>query len=513
MVKALVGKISKNRSIQLVQMLPMSVLPSLLQFETIISSTASVSLGMATSSLLSACTSEHEKPESTYNSNKSMFSKIRNLPPRASSIIYMAAAMSLHYGGYEFLRNSCLALFTSSEVGFSNAAAFPLANALISPFSLVVIWIYGRLLDYGGPRYALRNTTLMSIVFVLLASTILQCNTPHIVQQAVIGLSFLFQNSYSYMLSSQQWSFTDSVMTPNEGAFSRYSLMVEIRRLTKMNELGATYFSAITGFGSIVCVICGSLVPLLLPYTGLVGLFALTSVTLTASMLLADRAYFLAEKHGFDPSQQEVQSKVKNKNEKRNRFKETASLFRRVPTLGALLTEGLSFQSLNTVVNVALVRALKLELPDDLERTAFTGKFYAAVAGASAAMQFVLMPIFMKRLEPKMIWRVMPLVPFLVCLIQALALGSVPLVLICGAQFFTKTMDYSVRSTVYNLAYQPLDYESRFVGKEVISVLGSRFGKSGVSLVLSALTSAGLLSSLRDLSYLSLTASAGWIFS
>jgi ATP/ADP translocase len=472
---------------------------------------------MATSSLLSASTSEQDQPTSTDNSTtgNSMLSKIRNLPPRASSIIYMAAAMSLHYGGYEFLRNSCLALFTSSEVGFSNAAAFPLANALISPFSLIVLWIYGRLLDYGGPRHALRNTTLMSIVFVLLASTILQCNTPRVVQQAVIGLAFLFQNSYSYMLSAQQWSFTDSVMTPNEGECWCYTLVWTMVDSSSNNisTQGATYFSAITGFGSIVCVICGSLVPVLLPYTGLVGLFALTSVTLTASMLMADRAYFLAEKHGFDPSQQEARSKSRDEGKKRNRFKETASLFRRVPTLGALLTEGLSFQSLNTIVNVALVRVLKLEIPDDIERTAFTGKFYASIAGASAAMQFVLMPIFMKRLEPKIIWRVMPLVPFLVCLIQALPLGSLPLLLLCGAQFFTKTMDYSVRSTVYNLAYQPLDYESRFVGKEVISVLGTRFGKSGVSLLLSALTSAGLLSSIRDLSYLSLTASTGWILS
>ena len=47
----------------------------------------------------------------------------------------------------------------------------------------------------------------------------------------------------------------------------------------------------------------------------------------------------------------------------------------------------------------------------------------------------------------------------------------------------TKVMDYSTRSVVYPMAFQPLDFESRYVGKEVIGVFGSRFGKSGMSLL------------------------------
>jgi len=57
------------------------------------------------------------------------------------------------------------------------------------------------------------------------------------------------------------------------------------------------------------------------------------------------------------------------------------------------------------------------------------------------------------------------------------------------------------------------DFESRFLGKEIIGVFGSRFGKSGMSILMSVFSSFGLLSSLRHLSYLSLTASIGWVSS
>lgn len=51
--------------------------------------------------------------------------------------------------------------------------------------------------------------------------------------------------------------------------------------------------------------------------------------------------------------------------------------------------------------------------------------------------------------------------------------------------------------------YVPLDFQSRYVGKEVIGVFGYRFGKSGMSLMLSAMTS--LLGSfgVQQLAYVS----------
>jgi ATP/ADP translocase len=67
-------------------------------------------------------------------------------------------------------------------------------------------------------------------------------------------------------------------------------------------------------------------------------------------------------------------------------------------------------------------------------------------------------------------------------------------------------------SIVLREPYQPLDFESRYVGKEIIGVFGSRFGKSGMSLVLSALTLAfGKSFGFTQLVQLSVLASSSWL--
>jgi ATP/ADP translocase len=63
----------------------------------------------------------------------------------------------------------------------------------------------------------------------------------------------------------------------------------------------------------------------------------------------------------------------------------------------------------------------------------------------------------------------------------------------------------------YIIVYVPLDYESRFLGKEVIGVLGYRFGKSAASLALSALTSSFGAMGPRELSYFTTGAAGLWL--
>ena len=404
--------------------------------------------------------------------------------PRTRSVIYMAAGMSLHFGGYEFLRNACLSLFTSKEFGFAHPAAFPLAQGLVSPFSVLLLWAYSRQLESRGPRGALRNTTLFSVAFIGLMAPAIQLCQVKSLSQAFIGLTFLYQNSFQYLIYTQQWSFVGSVLTPDEGA---------------------RWFATLAGVCSVVCSITGSLVPVLVPRVGLLGLMATTCLTLTACHFCSDRAYALAQKHDFDPS-----PPASKKTSSSNKFRQAVDLFRRTPTLSALFLEVLSFQSLNTILNIAFVRTLQQTIPDDLTRSSYTGRFYSLINGASAALQFGLLPLVMKRVEPAWIWRVMPVVPFSICAYQAFAASSpASLTLIAAAFYLCKLMDYSLRSVVYPMAYQPLDFESRYVGKEIIGVFGSRFGKSGMSILLSALTAVGW-TGLAQLNKFSLIAIALW---
>jgi len=358
----------------------------------------------------------------------------------------MAAAMALHFGGYEFIRNACLALFTSSEYGFSSPAAFPLANALISPFSVMLLWGYGQQLDTHGPRGALKRTTTLSVLFISVVTAALyacqQFNAPLLVRQLVIALTFLFQSSYQYLLYTQQWSFVSSVLTPEEGS---------------------RWFPRMAGLSSLMCTVTGTLVQYMVPTTGLLGLMAATGLTLCGVLHCQDRAYQIAQTHNFDPAKQQAKARAKlqskddtsasSSNQASNRFTNATALFRRVPTLSALFCEVLSFQSLNTILNVAFVGALRHTIPDDLARSSYTGRFYSLINAVSALLQFVVLPPIMSRSEPALIWRGMPVIPFAVCLYQSCQ-ATPSMTLLAAAFFLAKTMDYSLRSVVYAMVYQ-----------------------------------------------------------
>ena len=449
--------------------------------------------------------------------------------PRVMACIYMGISMSLHYSGYEFVRNAALSLFTS-DIGFPQPIAFPLMNGIVSPISIFLLYVYTKQLEIQGPKLTLHNFTKTCITFIAISSIILwQCSVwsngstlmnlsqpmyllvVQNMQRAVIALMFLFNNCYVFMIASQQWSFVDSIATPNEGA---------------------QWFGILTGISSILCTICAGIIPYILPHIGLIGMYSMTAATLYGTLICGDRAYTIAEQNGFDPALQQNE-KRKKKQEQAESTKKTAStsnfnsddssrisdaitLFRRVPTLRALLVEGISFQSLGTILNVAMMRALKVQIPDDIARSAYTGRFYASVSGISALLQFIILPIGMKRLEPKHLWRIMPILPILVTVYQILFPflnhnGISHLTMVASALFITKVLDYSIRVVIYNMAYQPLDFESRFIGKEIINVFGGRVGRSGMSLFLSGLTIFPIFSSsLLPLSYFACTASTIW---
>ena len=73
-----------------------------------------------------------------------------------------------------------------------------------------------------------------------------------------------------------------------------------------------------------------------------------------------------------------------------------------------------------------------------------------------------------------------------------------------------KVSEYSARRMLDEMVYVPLDFESRFVGKEIIGVFGYRFGKSCISLSLSALTSVFGQFDLQTLSVLADLAAFTW---
>ncbi len=244
---------------------------------TIASSLLSSSLTKLPLLLVASSTTALYQQSESDSSDQPSRSRSFMLSPRARSCIWMAVAMSFHFGGYEFSRSSVLALFTSSDTGFSYHSAYPFAMGLVTPASLALLYWYGLLLKARGPRYALRTTKWLSVVTLLFGTIVLKMagqGTSTIWTKLLVGALFVFQNSYGHLIYTQQWSFLGSVMTPTEG--------------TK-------WFSAIAGICSIVCTLAGTLVHRLAAVVGLLGLIQGTAITLLLSLLMADRAYQLGE--------------------------------------------------------------------------------------------------------------------------------------------------------------------------------------------------------------------------
>ena len=226
-------------------------------------------------------------------------------------------------------------------------------------------------------------------------------------------------------------------------------------------------------------------------------------------------------KNGFNPANEhnrkKKQSKESNKQEEDSLIVKARDVFTREPTLWALFREILACQGLSTFLNVCTVTKVSEVIPDDNERAGYMGNFFALINVLSGILQFGILPAASSFIEPSMLWKGMPMIMLVMTSLLAFprltggAAGSDPtLNMVASAFLVMKTLEFSVRRMLDELVYVPLDYESRFLGKEVIGVLGFRFGKSAASLAMSTLTST-LGAGLKELSYVTTGAASMWL--
>ena len=96
--------------------------------------------------------------------------------------------------------------------------------------------------------------------------------------------------------------------------------------------------------------------------------------------------------------------------------------------------------------------------------------------------------------------------------ISCLCLTSAPsLYIISGCFMLFKVLEFSFRRMLDEMVYVPLDFDSRFLGKEIISVFGYRFGKSGMSLALSGATALFGNFEIKELTYLTWGSTLLWL--
>ncbi len=134
---------------------------------------------------------------------------------------------------------------------------------------------------------------------------------------------------------------------------------------------------------------------------------------------------------------------------------------------------------------------LKKKYPDPLDYQRFIGNFSSAVGFATCVV--ILFGVHVIRILG---WRVGAMatpaimailaVPFFICIIMGIdnpARLSVAVALGTAQSLLSKTAKYALFDPTTQMAYIPLDEESKVKGKAAIDVLGSRMGKSGGSLI------------------------------
>jgi ATP/ADP translocase len=438
-----------------------------------------------------------------------------SVTPQGKSVLCMALAMACHYLGYSLARPISIALFTSASTGYKgSAAAFPFAMAFVSPAALLLLVGYGSVLERFGPRGALMQSTAFCSLIVTLSAIAIEGflrtglmvgSIPAV--KLITGPLFIFREAYVQLLTSQYWSFMASVMTPNESA---------------------KWFGPIAGLTSIASAVAGVAVSPLVERIGLSGALMGTGLMLMLSLVGASAAYEIADQNGFTPtdtSKRSSSSTGKSKSKKSAAaaaaskadihkagiLKKATHLFARVPVLWALFLEILASQGLATVLNVCFVARLGTAIPDDSERAGYVGIFFALINVVTMVLQFGILPPLMTMIEPKDLWRAIPVVSLLFTGFQALQKNP-SLYTVSASLAAMKISEYSARRMLDEMVYVPLDFESRFLGKEVIGVFGYRLGKSIMSLALSGLTSlTGDNFGLQELSILSNGVALVWM--
>lgn len=197
--------------------------------------------------------------------------------------------------------------------------------------------------------------------------------------------------------------------------------------------------------------------------------------------------------HDFEPhKEQQKQSPSSKLNNSSNlSLVQTASkLFERVPILGSLCVEVLVSQCVSSLISFLFVLKVKEHIPNDQERARWTGTVYAWINASSGVLQFAVLPYLVKRTDARKLWLLMPslMVACATLMSYQCYQSNISLHLVAVAFSVYKALEYSVRGITVEMVYTTLDYESRFVGKEIIGLCVNRVGKSGMAIGLSVVT-------------------------
>ncbi len=380
----------------------------------------------------------------------------------AAALVGLSAAFLL--GGYELVRSPSNSLFKAAY----GKTALPYVMAATPIAVVAILYLYGRLLTWLGPRRTLLVTTVGSCVALVGLYGAIRAGWAF-----STAILYIFREAYVVLLVEQYWSFINSTLATGPA-----------KRLN----------GPICGVASIGAIAGGAMVAALSVKLGSAMLLVLAAaITLPASALME-----LAYRRCGEP-REPVHS----------RRADTLGLrlFGSHAMLGILLAVILLTQAVSALLDLNFQGILQDAMPNIDQQTAFSGRFFAWLNVASFIMQFGVTPVLLRLAPLGLIHLGIPLVHVASC---AWLLYS-PSLFAAGLSFVLfKAIDYSTFRAAKEILYIPLSFDARYRAKEVIDVFGYRFGKGGASLAITGLQAAGAAISQAGLAVGALAAAATW---
>lgn len=388
--------------------------------------------------------------------------------PRPTQLYWVAGLIGISaaflFCGYELVRSPANTLFKAAY----GKEALPYAMAATPVGVVILLYVYGRLLTWLGPRRTLVVTTLGSCA--ILAGSY---------SAIAHGLSFaaavlyVVREAYIVLLMEQYWSFLNSTLGE-----------AHARRLN----------GPICGIGSAGSVVGGILVGSLATRLGTPALLLLGSAITLPTALLTWFAYRCGGQP--QPMPDEPRSDTLG-----------TRPFIGQPILVILLLVILLTQAISGLTDLSFQGILQDVIPNQDRQTAFSGWFYMWLNIAAGIMQFGVTPLLLWLVPVRRIHIAIPLIHLCTCAY----LWHSPTLASAGAAYMVfKVLDYSIFRAAKELLYIPLSFDSRYRAKQLIDVFGYRFGKGGMSLIVGILQKSGQAIATPALALIAAGAAVCW---
>ncbi len=366
-------------------------------------------------------------------------------PRNLLSALLMALTSLVLLCGYEFARSSAQSIFISTY----GAKYLPHAMALIPIMAIAIVYAYGWILSlFGAKRAFIISCLFCALIFVAAQQVLVAGFKP------VAVFLFLFKETYVMLLVEQLWALINSSPAATEGR---------------------VLYAPICGIAALGSVMGGFLVGFLSTRLGTNNLPLLVAVSLVFTALL-----------GWVTFQYIGEPQPELADEKLGRDHSGIKAFFKDPRLLYLAIVVMLAQAMIMVLDVQLSHYVQLAIPTLDLRTQWFGMFYGYLNSGSVVFQFVVAPLLLKFVGPRLVHRGIPLVHIV---FAAISVFVPSLRTAAIALWIIKVVDYSVFRAAKELVYVPFSYDVRYRAKQLIDVFGYRSAKGIVSVIMALLTS------------------------